>query len=168
MSLPLLEGEVDDSSTTVADLRGELGDLRDQLRAMRQERDSLKGQLASITSSVSAIRNQLSPLHNALKWLFGEIEFVAPSSRQPSSSFAGEAASFKSGVKAEAWETWKRKLGGKQAEFIQAFLDHGEMTQIQLKIATHSGTSTVPLILDKLQKLGLVSKNGGKYSLKEL
>jgi FtsZ-binding cell division protein ZapB len=168
VAFPMLEGEFADSPPPANDeLREENSQLRDELRATRQERDKLKGELASITSSVRAIRDQLTPLHRALRGLFGEIDFVAP----PSSSASSIPPHYPvgtAGLRAEAWETWKRKLGGKQAEFIQAFLDHGEMTQIQLKIATHSGTSTVPLILDKLQKLGLVSKNGGKYSLKEL
>ena len=60
------------------------------------------------------------------------------------------------------------KLGGKQAEFIQALLEHGEMSAIQLKIATRSGQQTVYDTIHKLNKLGLINKNGGKFSLKEL
>lgn len=70
--------------------------------------------------------------------------------------------------KAAVWESWKQKLGGKQAEFIEALLTHGEMSAIQLKIATRSGQQTVYDTIHKLNKLGLINKNGGKFSLKEV
>jgi len=42
------------------------------------------------------------------------------------------------------------------------------MTAVQLKVATQSGYSTVSGVLAKLSTLGLVNKNSGRYSLKQL
>jgi hypothetical protein len=127
-------------------------DLREQLRIAESAISTARNESGR---AVSEVKNILSPLYQSLCVLFGVMNEV--SSSAPIND-----------KKRAIWESWKQKLPGKRAEFIQALLDHGEMTSAQLKVATHSGTSTVPQIIHELNKLGLIQKNGGRYSLKEL
>jgi phage shock protein A len=148
--------------------RKEKQELEDKLRDVRQELDDLRVDKERLERSLRNLRQQLSPLHRGLRAIFGEIELAIGEEQLPASS--GHSASepaVNSRVNA-VWETWKTKLRGKQADFIQALLEHGQMTSIQLRIATHSGSSTVAETLGKLQTLGLVEKNGSMYSLKKL
>jgi hypothetical protein len=118
-------------------------------------------------TSVAEIRKILLPLHHALRLLFGEIEKIEPASGGVS---GGESysASPVNDKKRAIWESWKKKLGGQQATFIDAILEHGQMTAAQLRGAMHCGKNAVYQAASKLGKLGLVENNGGKYSLKEL
>ena len=68
----------------------------------------------------------------------------------------------------KVWKSWQEKMPGFPAKFIEVLLEHGEMTVPQLKIAAHCGSNTVYGVISKLHGLGLINKNGGKYSLKEL
>jgi hypothetical protein len=66
-------------------------------------------------------------------------------------------------------EVLRLRSGGKQGDFLRTLLEHGApMSAPQLKVATHSGSSTVSETLRKLQDLGLLDKNGSMYSLKKL
>jgi len=156
---PLLEAwvEPDDS----AELRRKIARLEEGLHHCQTQLENTKRDFSAAQRSLATLRHQLQPLYNALRMVFGEldaagVDSVTPTASGPSARVAG------------VWESWKTKLGGKQAEFIQALLEHGEMTAVQLKVATHTGTSTVPQVIYKLNHLGLINKNGGKYSLKEL
>ena len=154
---PLLEAYIapDDSGELrrkIAYLEAELTQSQAQLRGTKQE-------LLVTSRGLAALRHQLEPLYNALRMVFGELD---------NAGVSGVETAGPSPRVASLWESWKSKLGGKQAEFIQALLEHGEMTAVQLKVATHTGTSTVPQVIYKLNHLGLINKQGGKYSLKEL
>ena len=158
-SLTLNAGpQPDHRDRIIASLELENNELKDQLR----EAQTALGVVRNANSqAVSRLRQQLSPLYQALKGVFGEMaafEDVPASSAEPQENDKKRAI----------WESWKQKLPGKRADFIQALLDHGEMTSAQLKVATHSGTSTVPQVIYELNRLGLIQKNGSKYSLKEL
>lgn len=155
MAQPLLEGNVDNRDELIEHLQGEVKTLtRDLLLAKAEAARERRAN----TAAVSVLRNQLLPFYQALKSLFGELD-----------KFDTVDASPVAAKSSAVWETWKRQLGGKQAEFIQAMLDHGhEMTSEQLRVATHTGRSTVPQIIYKLNQLGLINKNGGRFSLKEL
>lgn len=134
-------------------LEDEAHDLRDALKEARQS-------AGAALRSQAKLRQQLEPLYTALRMVFGELETLTGTAETGASTTPRESA---------VWESWKRKLGGKQAEFIEAMLEHGhDMTAEQLRVATHTGRSTVPQIIYKLNQLGLINKNGGKFSLKEL
>ena len=68
------------------------------------------------------------------------------------------------------WEDWKKKLGATAAsKIIDILLLHGQLDQTQIRI--HLGTSRMQTVYDavsKLNKAGIINKNGGKISLKEL
>lgn len=155
MAQPLLEGNVDNRDALIEQLQDEVSNLtRDLLTAKADAAREKRTNAAAVT----AVRRQLQPLYQALASLFGELD-----------KFETVDASPVTAKSSAVWETWKRQLGGKQAEFIQAMLDHGhEMTSEQLRVATHTGRSTVPQIIYKLNQLGLINKNGGRFSLKEL
>ena len=110
--------------------------------------------------AVGALRQQLSPLYRALQQVFGEID--ALDTEMPSASGAIEPR------KAKVWESWKARFGGKTAEMIDALLTHREMTATQLRIAIQCRQQTIYDSAYKLNSAGLIDKNGGKYSLKEL
>jgi predicted transcriptional regulator len=50
---------------------------------------------------------------------------------------------------------------------IDALLAHSELNTAQLKVAAGIGSRTVSDSIFKLNKLGLITKNGGRFSLKQ-
>jgi chromosome segregation ATPase len=140
----------------VRELQQELYNRNRQLEEAETRAQNAESRAAAAEAGVTQLRQILSPLHQALGMVFGEIDSMNPPSQVSDSRVSA------------VWESWKQKLGGKQAEFIDAMLTHGEMTATQLKIATKSGQQTVYDTIHKLNKAGLINKNGGKFSLKEL
>jgi predicted HAD superfamily Cof-like phosphohydrolase len=122
--------------------------------ALRQEQKKS----AAIERGVANLRGILAPLHDGLKMIFGEIDAMG----------VGPAVSNMDPRKAAVWEDWKKKLGGKAADAIDALHIHGEMTHTQLKIHMKCGQQTVYDTVHRLNKAGIINKNGGKVSLKEL
>lgn len=163
MPQPLLEGRVEpDAFEALQDkverLEGDLETAQNRLRAAKEHSVLMERALGEL-------RRQLGPLFKAMRMVFGELDAAGIED----GGGAADAGPHMNSRVISAWETWKRKLGGKQADFIQAFLDHGAMTAVQLKVATHSGSSTVSETLGKLRSLTLVEKNqNGTFSLKEL
>jgi DNA-binding transcriptional regulator GbsR (MarR family) len=161
-SRPLLEGHVepDDSEGW----REEIRRLNRQVVRLNEELEELrdaKEQARKAQRVLAQLRRQLEPQYRSMQALFGELDSAGIEASDATASISTRVA----GV----WDSWKSKLGGKQAEFIQAMLEHGHpMTSEQLRVATHTGRSTVPQIIYKLNTLGLINKNNGKISLKEL
>jgi hypothetical protein len=141
-------------------------------RALKEKNDrivELEGELAreraqrsAMETGVGELRRTLGPLYNALQLVYGHIDAVAP----PSAAGEHPTASTKHSA---VWESWKAKLGGTAAKVIDVLLLHGELSQPQIMI--HIGTSrknTVYDVVHKMNKAGIISKNGGKIRLKEL
>jgi len=152
----LLEGQVEPEEVgklrrTIKHLESDLADA--QVALQNERRQSAKSKRA-----LGVLRGQLEPLYQALQGIFGELTDVEVSIDTKGRSSRVDAA----------WETWTRKLPGKQSEFIKAMLEHGEMSVEQLRVTTHSAKQTVYETIHKLNRLGLINKNGGKFSLKEL
>lgn len=145
----LLGGEIDNRAEEIERLTADVGRLERALYDAKQQ--SLRERTA-----IMELRRQLKPLFGAMQAVFGVIDATV------ADAVEGRTTQREGAV----WEQWKQKLPGKRAEFIQALLDHGEMTSAQLKVVTHSGTSTVPQIIHQLHQLGLIQKNGGRFSLK--
>lgn len=147
-------------------LRMECDTLRRKLARAEEERDDLydelqksKDQSVAAHRALMALRKVLQPTFNGLRAVFGELDAAG----------IGEGEITTANPKAHGvWESWKQKLGGKSAETIQALLEHGEMNVAQLRVATHSAQQTVYDTMFKLNKLGLINRNGGRYSLKSL
>lgn len=149
------------SRDEAASLRQEIRSLRQQLKDEReQSQDAIREARRQSSDAMRAqakLKQYLQPFHTALQLIFGELEHVDANDTPPASPSASNK-----------WDLWKTKLGGLQADFIQAMQDHGEVTASQLKTICHCGSSTIPQIILRLNKLQLINKNGGRYSLKEL
>lgn len=152
----LLEGIVDDRDSVIERLQEENRVLRDSLDTERQKN-------REIAFAAGHLRQQLQPLHLALRAVFGELDvipiFDAGRSGAPASVDARALA---------VWESWQKKLPGLPAKFIGALLEHEQMNPAQLRVAMQCRKNGVYETATKLNKLGLLDKNGSMYSLKEL
>jgi hypothetical protein len=129
---------------------------KEQVELERSKRAQLEG-------AIKFLQNILEPVHTAMRGIFGEIE-VLELGETPMSDSPKRSAQPHSPV----WDEWKKNLGPMEGKFIDALLIHGEMNRAQLRVAMRCAQNTVSNVASRLNKLGLLSKNGGKYSLKEL
>ena len=148
-----LSGDVDNRDALIASLEFEVETLKSELA--REKQAGREGARA-----VLALRKTLTPLYQSLQMVFGQMETVSAGIDAPSS------AAIEPRVKA-VWDNWKSKLGS-TAKIIDALLLHGEMNTQQLSVATGFHRTTIPAHIFKLNKNGLINKNGGKFSLKQL
>ena len=149
-------------------------DLRDQqIETLKAENRRLERQAADAertasraqedaTRALSELRRQLGPLFRALQMVFGELD-AAGVTESPMSEVQDNAARTK-------WAKWIERfgVGSPASRFIEALLDHGELTAKQMKTAGKMGENTVYQMASKLGQLGLVVKNGSNYALKQL
>lgn len=139
---------------------------QDTIDALRRENRELRTELAEVRAdsnrALATLRRQLSPLYRALQDVFGELDRIgvedAPNGTAPRQNDRVAAV----------WANWKSKVGDGSAKVIDALLLHGEMNTQQLSIATGYHRTTIPGLIFKLNKLGLINKNGGRFSLKQL
>jgi hypothetical protein len=160
-TLKLLDGEVEDPrDTRIAELEDELRDVRNEVAransaALQAKRDA--------TRALGTLRRQLGPLYRALQDVFGELDAAGIEDSAPSaSSTTGNTRT------SAVWESWKSRLPGGPAKIIDALMLHGEMNTQQLAIATGVHRNSIPAMIYKLNKAGLLNKNGGRFSLKPL
>lgn len=138
----------DDRDTIIAGLRQQLREAREELAAERAKE-------SCVEEGVAQLRHILSPLKEGLDRIFG----ILPVGGESSSLAPRHIA---------VWESWKQKLGEGPAKVIDALLLHREMNTQQLAIATGYHRTTIPAFVHKLTKAGLLNKNSGRFSLKEL
>lgn len=154
----LIEGNVEDpQETRIADLEQENEDLRQQVSALKFQVGDAQRQSAQ---SLTNLRKQLSPLYRALQNVFGELDKAGVA------DVAMDGGVLPPRVSA-VWESWKQRLGS-TSKLIDALLLHGEMNTQQLSVTTGFHRTTIPAHIFKLNKNGLLNKNGGKFSLKQL
>jgi predicted transcriptional regulator len=156
----LIEGAImpDEETTVEDDLRAEIRELQDQLRDAQRETATAKRDAGR---AMSELRRQLGPLYKALQMVFGELD-AAGVDEAPAASGSVNARM------AAVWQNWKNKIGGQPAQLIDAFLLHGEMTSGQIAIAIGISPKNVAQVVHKLNKAGLIQKNGNNFSLKKL
>src|SRR5665213_1942560 len=154
----LLHGEA--ASPEVTRLKREIVGLEQELEETREEVQKYKNASSDAVKAISALRKVLDPLHTAMKMIYGEINRV----EIPRDPFDLHNEP----IVDKRWESWKQKLPGKPAEFIQILLEHGEMSGAQLKAAAHCAQQTVYDTIAKLKAAGLVTKNGKGFALKPL
>ena len=155
----LLEGEVQQDDR--ADLQRTIDDLRDELAVARAESTAAKRQAAR---AVAELQRQLLPLYRALQAVFGEIEAVGVGS-DPDTATSSDTPNPRH---AAIWASWKSRLGPQCAKIIDALLLQPGMNTTQLAIAIGTHRNNIPNLIFKLNKAGLLNKNGGHFSLKEL
>jgi hypothetical protein len=129
----------------------ELAEAQEQLRLERLK-------TASIEAGVSELRTVLTPLYQALQHIFGEIGAMDIAESTP--PMRAHLSS--------AWELWQQKLPGLPAKAIGVLLAHGELNRTQLRIQLGCATRSITDVVYKLNQAGLINKNGGKISLKQL
>jgi hypothetical protein len=146
----------DQRDRIIADLRTENERLKQDLATARQDViDERQGWLDT-AEGVQNLRTALDPLHRALKQIFGEMERTGFESVG-----VGQKVS-------PVWESWKQKLDPQCGKAIDALLVHGGMTQTQLRIHVGCAQGSIYGVVCRLNKAGIINKNGGKISLKEL
>lgn len=156
---------VDDSADRIADLEREVARLKRDLRTAQADADNARD---TADHALSALRRQLTPLYRALQGVFGELDAAGVSDEpQSPTTHAGHAPPNSDRMRS-VWESWKSKLGKGEGRVIDALLTHGELNTTQLSIATGDHRNNIPSFIYKLNKAGLINKNGGKFSLKSL
>lgn len=144
-------------ASEISELRAANKELAAALRRANQETAQARSESAR---ALSALRKQLSPLYLALQGVFGELDRagVEDSAASPTTNPRTDAI----------WASWKSKFPGKPAMIIDALRLHREMNTSQIAIAIGSSRGNVPPMIFKLNKAGLLQKNGNMFSLKEL
>lgn len=137
--------QLQESEARVAELEGELA--REKAKARQVERGAQQ------------LRSVLTPLYRALGSVFGELDAMGVEDKTSDAPAQ---------VKSAVWESWKQKLGGKVAQAIDVLALHGEMNARQLRLHLQCGNDYVYQVVSKLNTNGLINKNGGKISLKQL
>lgn len=142
------------------ELHRQLDDAQVEARRAREDANRAMGML----------RTQLGPLYRALQAVFGELDAAGVEERQGFTTSTGDNGSMASAPSKNSavWAAWKERFPPAVGKVIDALLLHGEMNQGQLKIACRIGSSTVTDCVSKLNKAGLINKNGGRVSLKAL
>lgn len=167
----LLEGEVVEPAADSAELqrlRAQVNQLTRERDDLRRQNDELRGELAKVGAPVARLRQHLEPLYRALQGVWGDIEAAAPESAT-SPANASATAWPTSGRSDAVWKAWKERLGSVVAKGIDALLIHGELNTQQLAIATGLNRNTVrTTVVFRLNKAGLINKNSGKFSLKNI
>lgn len=156
MSQPLLEGRVEKKHSD-EDLELINEGLRAQVRQLKEELQIERTKNSGYDQGIRNIRTALGPFYADLKRLFGEMDAIGVGESQTSSPKASAA-----------WDSWKKRLGGKPAEAIDVLLIHGEMTAVQLRLHLHCATDYVYQVISKLNKVDLIEKRDGRIRLKEL
>jgi hypothetical protein len=162
MSLSVLS-PLPDPLRRVHEIQKEMDELRNQLDDAQADARTERRKREAMERGVGELRTVLSPLYQALAHIFGEIDVMGISEVASS-----PAASGVDPRKAAVWEDWKRKISPIAGRFIDALLLHGELTQTQLRLHAKCAAGSVPGVVSQLWKNGLINKNGGRISLKEL
>jgi len=161
MSQPLLPGNVeaeyiaDERDNIIESLRDELRDVKRELFEARQQ---LRQSERQVNSALGSLRRQLSPLYQALQKVFGEIE---------GAGMEDDSAPVIDSRQKAIWESWKAKMPGRPAQVIDALLLHGEMNSQAIAVAIGIHRNNVPQIMTRINKAGILGKNGNKYFLKQ-
>jgi hypothetical protein len=146
----------------IASLEEDNRDLREQVAEARRQ---LESQRSESVRAISELRKILSPLYQALRMTFGEIDVIVPQGENGSATAVPPQPAHKQAV----WESWKRRLGGSVAKVIDALMTHGQLDTGQLAIITGLDRRTISnTCIYKLNQAQLITKNGGKFSLKDL
>ena len=142
-----------------AELTRENEALRAEIRELKLSAQRADERVAMVEGGVSRLRTALTPLYQALQQIYGDIDAM---------EISPESGNGMDPRKAAVWEDWKRKMPGIPSRFIEALLLHGELTQTQLRLHAKCAQGSVAGVVSQLWKAGLINKNGGRISLKEI
>jgi hypothetical protein len=158
----------DENDGLLRQWRREKQQLEDEARALRSELENERAEREKLQRSIVILRRQLAPLHHSLRAVFGEIELAVGQEEfsQPAAQVSSQERS--SGGNSDFWEKWKQKLGGKQADIIDALMGHPGMTTTAVSKAAACRATTASTLLSRLNGMNLVAKNGGLWRLRDL
>jgi CheY-like chemotaxis protein len=124
------------------------------LTALKNEVEALHEELDQLRQDCERDRNQLSSILQGLRTVFGggQVESVP-------------AASATSQPK---WEAQKRLFPGRPADLIDLLLTRPNMNTTEIATALRSDPRTITKVIFILNKAGLIDKNGGRFSLKQI
>jgi chromosome segregation ATPase len=146
----------------VARLEEEIAGLRRELAAKDQQfAEGARQHERAVTN----LRRQLSPLYKALQQVFGEIESIAGEEEVATQASAGNGRDAR---QMALWNDWKAKLTPACGKVIDALLLHPDLSVKQIKATAHMGENSVYQATSRLGQLGLLTKSGGRFSLKAL
>lgn len=154
MSSLVLSPKIPDPQQQIRSLQQALYDRNRQLNDVEARLRESEMRCKAVEAGVLELRATLAPLYNALRQVFGEIDEMN----------IGETSASSSPV----WDSWKQKLGGKSAEAIDVLMMHGTLNAEQLRFHLRVANRTVYNIIGLLNKAGIIHKDGGKISLKDL
>jgi chromosome segregation ATPase len=157
-----LENQDSPKDRKISELEAELRQVRRELadaelEASRAREDSSR--------ALSMLRGQLSPLYRALQAVFGELDAAGVSD---TSSRSDRDQPMQSERVSAVWEAWKKKLPPGCGKIIDALLIHSDLNGTQICVAAQIGKGSLHGLIYKLNKAGLINKNGGRFSLKQL
>lgn len=156
----------------------ELGRLREEVRRQRSELADLQNRLEEAEQSsqltgraLQRLRKTLLPMYQALQMVFGEIDAAGVDTAEAEFNQTPNARAAPAGVDpkvAAVWDSWKARFGSGVGKVIDVLLLHGAMSATQLRIACQCRQDTVYKHIGVLKNAGLITKDGGKYNLKQL
>ena len=162
--LPDQQRRINELTAALAEAEHRGDQLEVELKAERRKN-------AATEKGVHHLRQLLSPFHQWMGLVFGEFDSMGvgelPLGEQPD-----DPTRTMSPRKVAVWESWIEKLGGKDSfagKMISALLQHGALTSKQ--IAIHIGTKRMATVYEatvKVNKAGILDKNGDRFSLKDL
>ena len=146
----------------VAELQRENETLKTQVRDLNSALSEARIRISSLEAGTGRLRAALTPLYGALQHVFGDLDDMGV--EMPNAPANSGIDSRQKAI----WDSWKQKLDPQAGKAIEALLTHGALNQTQLRIHIGCAKGSVPGIVFRLNKAGLIDKNGGKISLKEL
>ncbi len=155
----VLSPRSDPREVEISRLRSENEILRARVSDLESALTDNINESANFHRGLNEFRDSVRPMFDGLCRVFGQLDRI-PGANSSESVTTPRASA--------AWESWKQKLGGQAAKAIDALLLHGTMNQVQLRIHIGCANGSTPGIVSQLWKAGLINKNGGKISLKEL
>lgn len=136
---------------------------------------TLEAEVVEPGEELEGIHEELAQLHQRVEGLEALIQAIRAEVdpwarfRRGGSGPAAEASSPSSVGGNPKWEMWKRRFPGRVSEVIDLLLVQGSMNQSQLCAVLKCDSRTLSAkMIYPLNKAGLLNKNGGMFSLKEL
>jgi hypothetical protein len=162
-----LNGE-SEAVENVSELYQRIEDLESELRTARQETLKAKRESEDAIRAITALRAQLMPLHRALRAIFGEINLVVPEDQPVAPEGTQPRSNAPAAEGGDKWNYWKARFPGRPAEVIDLLLVQGEMNLSQLASVLRCDRSNLSKqAIFKLNKAGLIIKNGNNFSLRK-
>lgn len=153
----------------------ELQLLRQRVEELEEEAEQLRGDLERersksvvVKRAMTTLRGTLQPLYNGLRMVFGELDAAGIASE---GTVGTESQSSSAPLDESRYAPWKTKFPGKTAEMIDALVRYeAGLTRKQLAgfVKIDPGSGSMSQCIFKLNKAGLIEKNGNLIRLRKL